>query len=635
MMREDDSEAGGLRRVVDVPVSTGDDLEAELDALGKQWLGDDSPGVAPPAAEEKPAKETGDEKVAMAEQVDDPDLQQLRAQDDSEKGMSTDVPDPAMGSSAEGPEAPVPLTDAPPKEPWAALKYGLRENETRPPPPSALGEKMKAVGWESKPGATAAAPEGPPDWGKLKADLEASAHNAETQRTIGAMLHAAAPGFVPPSNAGGADVEASEKLLAEAHAQEQAKQVAERSKSEEALRQQQIEASKAEVAHKAQADLLAKAKDQAMNDTAGPEAKKARDTYRPVFDLLGHIPDGYEQMSANDIEKAVKALSPIAVGAVGRKKTEAELTAKEKAATEADASLVSEREGISHNKLLPKLGYTPEQIATMDRHGIDKVRDELEKLGHAKGGAGTGAPAKAIRTVDDIPDPSDRAKVQALINGGVGISEALSRKDKDRVMGYLLQVKPDYDSSKHATYAAIAKQIAEDPAIHSALTAKEHFKRALENMPDNLDANIANHIVNAIQKGTGGTGLSKFEADIAVGAGELSKGLGENAEAGKEAVKRLLEPGQSKGQLRDHLMELVYLQDEGIELKRRKFESAAPKGTALPEILKREAPAGEHPAGAEQKTPSGKSFFKKQINMKTNRIRYLDKDGGVIEETNG
>ncbi len=142
----------------------------------------------------------------------------------------------------------------------------------------------------------------------------------------------------------------------------------------------------------------------------------------------------------------------------------------------------------------------------------------------------------------------------------------------------------------------MAKKTAGDASITNAVTAKKHFTRAMENIPENLDTQGLNRIKNYLATGSGSDQLTQFETDVAIGAGELSKGLGENAEAGKELVRHLLSENQSKAQIKKRLNELIYLQDEALQTKREKVQSNAPKGTEVPAMLREpEAPKDHGP----------------------------------------
>lgn len=489
----------------------------------------------------------------------------------------------------------------PPTEPWARIKHDLRQNETTAPAPSALAEKMKSVGWNPS-DAPKPAPGGPTDWAKLQSDLRAAEAGADAQKNINAMIHAAAPGFEPPSGAGEGRVEAAkaaiaghEKLLSESRQQDQDKIAAERAKSEEALRNQQVEASKAEMEHKSKADLLATTKDQAMNDPASPESERARAALKPVFAMTGQVPEGFDGWSAAAVEKYAKTLTPIATGAEGRKKTEADLATKAKTEAGNDATLEERRPILARDPRAAKLGFTPEQISHMNKDGLDKLQQEIESLDKAKP-HGTGAPAKEVHSIADIPDPGDKAAVRAILDGQ-DAAEKYGRKEGPRLLKLARQIDPNFDSTKAGVYRHVAEQLSTDKSIGAARTAADHLARAKANIPENYDANMLNRIANNVTKGAGGTGLTGFEADVAVAAAELATAYGENAEAGKEELRKLLDPNQSKAQLHHSIDELEHLMEARIQSKRDQFMSAAPKGTALPAMLQ-PRPEAAAPIGA-------------------------------------
>lgn len=276
--------------------------------------------------------------------------------------------------------------------------------------------------------------------------------------------------------------------------------------------------------------------------------------------------------------------------------------ATKKTNDETAGSLENGRQLLLADPRAKAFGLTPESVAKLDRKGLEDALRQLETMPKGKGaGAGAGGPAKAVKTLDDVPDPSDRAKVAGLLDHSLGAGDMGSRKDQGRLIGMAAQIAQargeHFDSTLHGTYQHVAQQTATDAQIGFATNATKHFQRALETMPANFDSQALNRIINAVRTGSGGAGLSEYESDIAVGAGEMAKGLAENDAHGKEALKALLEPGQSPEQIRKHLTELIYLQKENLDTKRQKFQSAAPKGTEVPEMLRDQTKPPPAPLG--------------------------------------
>lgn len=500
--------------------------------------------------------------------------------------------------------------ETPPTEPWARIKHDLRENDTRAPSMSPLEEKLKAVGWASPEKATpatweglqaglaetatphppppAAAPIAPPgtDWEGLLQRIQEAERSADQTQAIGASLHAAAPGYVPPPGAGQGGVDAARAEL----------EIAQRKQQEEA--QQQASREK----------LLADTRATALNDPNSPESKRAQDAYAARFgDDPRLVPAGLKQMSVNEIEKltgssvALHGQKNVADIAKGRE--DAAATEKEKAAAakkaEADRKLGDETKSLEDDRALlladpraKKLGLTKEMVDGLDRKGIDSFRRQLDSIKQDKPGGNRPLAKIEPGKIDTVPErrAGYRNLVKAIAEGKEEAPRA-GGKFGAELLSDVLAFNPNFDRTKFGVYADTAKKTASDATITNAITAKKHFERAMANVPDNFDANSVNRIANAIKTGTGSAGMTQFETDVAIGAGELSKGLGENAEAGKELVRHMLSPNQSKEQLQTRLKELIYLQDEALDTKRTRFESAAPKGTALPDILKREEKA--------------------------------------------
>lgn len=497
---------------------------------------------------------------------------------------------PAPGSlpQAEAAQAPPPPPE-PPKEPWARMQHDLRENETRPPPVGDLEAKMGEVGWKPKAGTAGGLDV---DWEALQNDIQRAERGKDTTKLVNAALAGAGTGqvFHPPSDAGEGEAAAARAPL-------------DVMKSRLAFEEQQ---------RKADADLLAKHKAAELDDPNSAVSKRAQEDFAQKFGGDSRlVPAGLKQMSANEI----KALTGTATSLTGQKnsadiakankeaaasleRAKADERNKDDAVKQAEAerkrgeeaeSVKSQRAILKKDPDAKKLGFTPEEIDGLDRKGIEDVYKRIDDF-KSKGGKGSGGGKPAnikAGDINSVPErrPGYRNMIAAIARGDAPAPAPGAKVAGQEVISDVYAFKPDFKSSTYGQGADAEKQVAHNVKIRNARTAKKHFQMALESVPNNFDANSINRINNYIKNQKGDPGITEFETAVAIGAGELAKGLGDNAEAGKEQIRHLLSPNQSKAQIIKRLNTLIKLQDEAIGTEREAFESAAP-GRQLPAILR-------------------------------------------------
>lgn len=490
------------------------------------------------------------------------------------ENLKPDSSDPAP----EAPQAP-----EPPTEPWARRGYELEQNRTRPPPEDPLAAKMKAAGWTPKASASAAEP----DWNALQNRLQEAENRAANSRAATQSFAAVSPNqhFHYDPNIGSEDVAAAKAPLEMA----QARQAYEG-------KQESIDTEREKGAAEA-----------SLRDPTSAESQRARDSFKAFF-KDSPPPENFDQFSADDVKHY--AIDPL--GTVSKIRTEQDLqkfrlaeadkfarsadladaTAKTKsdaaAKTSADeaTSLAIERQVAaadprSQRITNPATGkpFTADDIAGLDRKGLDAVRKQLETM-PKRGGAGGSGPAKAVHAVDDIADPSDRASAQAIIDGRSDGS-GLDRKTRSRVLGLVAQIDPNFDATKYDAYKDERDKLAHDPEVVAANTALDHIKRARQNIPDNFDSQMMNKIRNAFLTGIGSDQLTPFETDVKVMADEIAKAYGANTEGGRTASESLFSGVQSKQQLLRRFDEQENLLGTRLHSKELQFENAAPKGAHI------------------------------------------------------
>jgi hypothetical protein len=554
-------------------MTNADDVLKRFDEIAAQWEKED------PGATDVETPPTGAGLDLSAGGADSPEGQLKDAFERAGKAPSEEAPEPVSPEGVHGNENVAPpqveasdARNAEPTEPWANLAHRLKQSESPAAPAvDPLLEKMRAVGWAPKEKPKA-------DWGKLQADLANAEHGADTMKNVGAMLHAAAPGFEAPAGAGQGAVNAAKAALKLPREQ----QVVENSQAGEARAEQALaEKAKTDAEHKAktEADLTA--------ENASLEQERAIAAKDPRLMKLGITPDAVSKLDRKGLAELNTRLSalPAAAAQAAKEKSDEE----KKVDAETLRTVDTESLGAAKQLWLKTSPYAKEHALTPgDLADIKSRKDwedflkDIKPSGKAK--AAGGGPAKEYKTLDDISDRGMRAMVSSAM-AGYPIPSGIDRKTKTRVLELVSQLKDDYDPTAGERYAKVAAELAGDPKIQNAVNGKKHFTRALENMPATFDQQSVNRVANAIQHGSGGAGLSQYESDIAVGAGEMAKGLAENDQHGKDALKKLLDPEQSPEQMRKHLQELIFLQDENLDTRLEQFHAVAPKGAKVPGLL--------------------------------------------------
>lgn len=566
----------------------------EAEKAGKELTAPDAKGnEPPPAAEETPSKLTGDEAPRAGEKV-----MELPEQHISSGGENV-LPEMALSEMVTA--LPEPKAE-PPAEPWARMQYDIMENRTKPPPPSPIAEKMAAVGWQptqqapaaspaswqdlkakldaapapaaapppTAPAATAAAPG--PDWEGLQRQIQAAQRGADTQRTIAAMLHAAAPGFQIPGNIGEGEVAAA-KLPLEIEQHRRQYEAAQRAQNEK---------------------LLADAKAREYSDPNSEISKRAQERYATAFGSDPRlVPAGLKQMSAAEIEKMTGTATTLTgqkntadVAAAHMKAAHDEKVAaeaakqaqKDKDAAKEEEAVKALREATKADPDFHYLGIKPEVVDGMNFKTLEEERKRLDDFRKKGGPTGGGAPAKPVHKLEDISSESDRAKVKAIGEGRADITIA-GMKDRGRIAGLVMQVYPDFDQTRFGAYKHVVEHQATDKDIVAAATAQDHIKRARANIPKNYGPQILNRMKQAVLTGEGSPEMTPFEVDVKVAADEYAKALGNNAQSGRQEVEHLLSAAQSPQQLEAALGEVEHLLESKQQQWREQLKKVAPRGS--------------------------------------------------------
>lgn len=645
---EDPGMRDALERARGQARPAGDDWEATLENLRQTWEPGEAESTTPgPAAEEQPSKETGDEQGA-----------EMRMHDETPDESFSKFP----GKTREPTAPPLPIGDpppVPPNEPWALIKHGLRENQTRKPGASPLEAQMHEAGWaptehspgekptswealqekvradaerpppppvEAPPQDNSAAellqkvnateqeqaarkppppppappPEPGPDWNAMLAQLQEAERSSDVDANVGAMLHAAAPGFVPPPGAGKGQIAAARAAFD-----------AEHQKREE----------QAQKVREAQT-LLEQHGKAALDDPKSPESQRARDAFIQQFPESAKIMK-LDGLSANELqglsqrevqvehyrataatEKAKAAEKEAADKAKAAEKEaadKAKQAEKDKNSAAEEKSLADERALLLADPRAKKLGLKPEMLAGLDRKGLDGFRHQLDSVKQDKPGGGVHAPAKPVHGLADIPDPGDRAKVQAIGEGRADITIA-GLKDRGRIASLVVQAYPDFDQTKFGAYKSVVQHQATDKDIVAAATAQEHIKQARAHIPANYGPTMLNRIRQAVLSGSGSPEMTPFEVDVKVAADEYAKALGNNAQSGRQEVEHLIAAAQSPEQLATALDEIDHLLATKQDQWKQQLQKVAPKGGATP---------AEKPALKTRPTKAGGTAYSK------------------------
>lgn len=490
---------------------------------------------------------------------------------------------------------------APPTEPWALISHELRENQTRVPRQDPIAERMKEAGWEAPPTpppeagstweglqAALSAPKAPqtaaqapiaapgrsePDWGALQEQIQAAERSADLDRSIDAMLHAAAPGFVPPPNIGqGAVAAARLPLEIEKHRREV--ENADRARS---------------------AKLLEDTRAAALNDPSSPESKRAQEAYLARFEGDPRLaPSGVKQMSANEIEKLTGGSVALSGQKVAADKAAAEQKRKDDEATtkktkaEGDAaaettSMADEVAALLVDPRAKKLGLTKDMLDGLNRKGLDGVRRQMESIHQDK--PVTVKPTAHIKAgdIDSVPErrAGYRALVQGIAEGRIEAPKAASKFGAE-LASDVLAYQPDFDATKFGAYKKVRDQQATGKDVVAIDVGLEHLATARRLIPKNADTAYVNRVKQAIASGTGDAEFKPYIAASLVAAHELAKIYGIEDQAGKAMVEHQLEAVQSPEQLGavfDTFIELVEGKQKGLA---KQLERVAPRGGKPP-----------------------------------------------------
>lgn len=516
---------------------------------------------APPAAEQASPQPTDPE--TLLKQVAELDAKKA---EEEEKAAQ----DRSIAKAAEQ------TPPAPPPE--AALLQQHNELEAAQ---KAEAEKKAAEERAAKEKAAAEAPKPPPgpDWDAMLKQLQDAEHARDTQQNVGAMLHAAAPGFQAPPGAGEGAV-ASAKAAME---MEQRK-------------------------HKEAADLLAQTKTAALSDPKSAESQRAREAFIAQFPEAAKVMK-LENLSANEISglaqreaqiehyRAMDAATKAKEAAAAAKQAEKEAADRAKQA-EKDRNLAAEAKSLDEERGLiladpraKKLGLTPEMLDGLDRHGLDKFRAQLDtvKLDKPKGpphNAGVKIEPGKIETVPDRR-PGYRDLIKGIADGRLQAPQP-GTKFGAEVISDVLAFKPDFDATNFGAYKKVRDQQAAGKDVIAIDVALEHLATAKRLIPANADTQYVNRVKQAIATGTGDAEFQPFIAASSVAAHELAKVYGIEDQEGKREVLHQLASVQSPEQLHavfDTFIELIEGKKKGLEHQR---ERVAPKGGEQPAGEKKE-----------------------------------------------
>ena len=481
---------------------------------------------------------------------------------------------------------PVPPPEQLPDEPWANLAHRLKQTQDTSPSVDPLLEKMRAAGW-------APAEKKAVDWAKLQADLQAAERGADSLKNVGAMLHAAAPGFEAPRDAGAGEVAAAKTAL------------------EAPKEQAAIEHTEQQAAHdklKQDADAKAVAKAAAADDVASPESVAAREKLQSLYGDSGKLPANADKLTANQVEKLIGELGPIAghqsqeriakekEAAEAKRKADEE-TAKEKAkgdaAKEKEVAAKALREAdkgslesairlwVKTSPYAKQHGLTPDDFSGMaTRKDFEDFVNRVEPK-HGKGAGGPPAPPKETHTLEDIPDPGLRALVHSLLDG-YPLPSNIDRKTKTQALELVYQINPKYDPTRGSAYEKVALHQATDPSVMALDVAREHIKTAKAAIPKNADTQYINRIKQAVASGSGDPEFKPFVVASETAAHEIARINNIGDQQGKEAVLHQLDAAQSPAQLNaafDTFEELMKGKQHGLQRQREKvaptpFEAA-------------------------------------------------------------
>lgn len=572
---DDNEDAAGmeeaLERAREMP-KTSENWEETMARLN-QWDEEPSATQPPPAEQEQPSELTGDAQPRL---TGDKDV---------------------------------------PSEPWALIQHELEQNRTRVPAPDPLEAKMDEAGWhmpkpeegpaswehlaeqlppeaEHAPEAEASSPppEPPPDietllaqtapppapkppepeapkptnWTSLLEELQAAQHGSDTTKTVGAMLHAAAPGFQAPSGAGEGDIAAAKSAID-----------IERTKADDADRQR-----------KANASLLEETRLADRRDPKSGIAQRKREAYLEQF---GKGPKSLDQMSAEEIDELTKTQLPLAGHASTEKVAQAKLDetraekdktaaakkdASDKAQASDEKSASDEVEAILVDPRAKKLGLTREMLDGLNRKGLDAVHRQMQSLPKEKpsgGGKNAGVKIEPGK-IDTVPErrPGYRELVKGIAEHRLKAPEPGTRFGAELISD-VLAYKPDLDATEFGAYKKVAEQQATGKDVVAIDVAREHLATARSLIPKNASLTWVNKVKQAVASGTGDAEFKPFIAASTVAAHELAKVYNIEDQAGKAMVEHQMSSVQSPDQL-DKVFgtfeELIVGKQHGLERQR-------------------------------------------------------------------
>lgn len=180
-------------------------------------------------------------------------------------------------------------------------------------------------------------------------------------------------------------------------------------------------------------------------------------------------------------------------------------------------------------------------------------------------------------------DAGTRAK--AIANGQVAPPSLRSPDYKD-VMARVLKIDPNYDETKFHTYQHTRNEQATNSALNAGKAVRGHMdelKSAVDALdPGMIDSPLANRLAQGLAGSSGSNKYTRLQTAASVVGSELGQALGEHDQAGREHVKQLVRPDQTKEQWAQSLPELERLRDEKIGVSEKTIADLAPKKSGTP-----------------------------------------------------
>lgn len=209
-----------------------------------------------------------------------------------------------------------------------------------------------------------------------------------------------------------------------------------------------------------------------------------------------------------------------------------------------------------------------------ERTDLMRQKLELERQKLAKKGAAKGAPG-ATSDADQV--------AEGIANGSLP-PPSPRQKDYQSIMAKVLKLKPDYDATTQPTYAHARSNQSTNSALLSGKAVRHHMdelKQAVDDMDEGvIDAPWANKLAQGYAEGTGSDKYTRLQTAAQVVGSELSQAFQEGDAAGREHVKHLVRPEQTKKQWAQSLAELEKLRDEKIGVSEQVLSDLGPKKSA-------------------------------------------------------